>query len=241
MKQEIINELLELSETEKEAIIDSHLSSGVKMPIRNGIFIGKDVRIAPGAVILPGTVLTGKTEIGPGAVIGPDTWLFNVTVGEGTHLNNVQGLESTVGAGCDIGPYVQIRPNCKIEDNVHLGNFVETKNSNVGEGTKVSHLTYVGDSDVGKNCNFGCGTVTVNYDGKSKWRTVIGDNCFIGCNTNLIAPVTLGDYAYTAAGSTITSDVPENSLGIGRARQVNKEDWVTVRKPYKKNPGDKKD
>ena len=118
---------------------------------------------------------------------------------------------------------------------------METKNSNVGEGTKVSHLTYVGDSDVGKNCNFGCGTVTVNYDGKSKWRTVIGDNCVIGCNTNLIAPVTLGEYAYTAAGSTITSDVPENSLGIGRARQVNKEDWVTVRKPYKKNPGDKKD
>ena len=238
MRQEIIDELLSLSESEKETIINAHFENGVKMPVKNGIVIGKAVLIEPGAIILPGSVLTGNTEIKSGAVIGPDTWLFDVTVGEGTHLNNVQGVCSSVGAGCDIGPYVQIRPDCSIADKVHLGNFVEVKNSTIDEGTKVSHLTYVGDSDVGKDCNFGCGTVTVNYDGKKKHRTVIGNHCFIGCNTNLISPVTLGDYAYTAAGSTITSDVPENALGIGRAKQVNKEDWVMIRKPYKKNPGD---
>ena len=107
----------------------------------------------------------------------------------------------------------------------HLGNFVEVKNSNIDTGTKVSHLTYVGDSDVGKRVNFGCGTVTVNYSGKAKYRTTIGDDVFIGCNTNLVAPVTVGNGAYTAAGSTITEDVPEDSLGIARARQVNKIGW----------------
>lgn len=240
MKQEIIDELLALTDEEKSETIKKALENGVLMPIKSGITIGKNVSIESGAIIMPGTVLTGDTVIGSGAVIGPDTWLNNVTVGEKTQLNNVFGVDSVVGAGCDIGPYVQIRPNCKIADNVHLGNFVETKNSTIDCGTKVSHLTYVGDSDVGKNCNFGCGTVTVNYDGKNKFRTTIGDNCFIGCNTNLISPVTLGDFAYTAAGSTITSDVPENSLGLGRARQVNKVDWVLRKKPYKVNPGDNK-
>lgn len=238
MKQEIIDEILALSEEEKASIIDNLCSQGVLMPIKSGIVIGKNVEVEPGAVIMPGSVLTGNTTIGAGAVIGPDTWLYNVSVGEKTHLNNVFGTDSKVGSGCDIGPYVQIRPNCSIANNVHLGNFVETKNSTIDEGTKVSHLTYVGDSDVGKNCNFGCGTVTVNYDGKNKFRTVIGNNCFIGCNTNLVSPVKLGDFAYTAAGSTITSDVPEASLGIGRARQVNKVNWVRVKKPYKVNPED---
>ena len=233
MKQEIINELISLSEERKAEIIAKHLENGVIMPIRDGIFIGEEVMIASGAVILPGSVLTGETIVGNKAVIGPSTWLFNVIVGEGTQLNNVFGVESEIGKNCDIGPYVQIRPNCRIADEVHLGNFVEVKNSTIDDGTKVSHLTYVGDSDVGRDCNFGCGTVTVNYDGKKKHRTVIGNHCFIGCNTNLISPVRLGDYAYTAAGSTITDDIPEKSLGIGRARQVNKEGWVTIRQPYK--------
>ena len=239
MKTEIIQELLSLGEEQKTEIIDSYIASGVLIPIRDGVFIGKDVCIEKGAVILPGSVLTGETKIGEGAVIGPDTWLSNVTVGKGTQLNNVQGVDSTVGEGCDIGPYVQIRPDCRVGDKVHLGNFVEVKNSTIDEGTKVSHLTYVGDSDVGKNCNFGCGTVTVNYDGKNKHRTKIGNYCFIGCNTNLISPVTLGDFAYTAAGSTITSDVPESSLAIARARQVNSVDWVLRKKPYKVNPQEK--
>ena len=128
-------------------------------------------------------------------------------------------------SGVNIGPFVHIRPNSVIGEKVHLGNFVEVKNSNIDTGTKVSHLTYVGDSDVGKRVNFGCGTVTVNYTGKAKFRTTIGDDAFIGCNTNLVAPVTVGDGAYSAAGSTITEDVPGDSLGIARARQVNKIGW----------------
>lgn len=233
MKKEIIDEIISLSENEKHQIIAKHLENGVLMPIQNGIFIGKNVKIEPGAVILPGCVLTGETSVGAGSHIGPDTWLFNTTVGREASLNNVQSYDSSVGDGADIGPYVQIRPGSKVGNKVHLGNFVEVKNSSIDEGTKVSHLTYVGDSDVGKGVNFGCGCVTVNYTGKEKFRTTIGDYAFIGCNTNLVAPVKIGDYGYTAAGSTITADVPENSLGIARARQVNKEGWVTVKKPYK--------
>ncbi len=233
MKREIIDELTSLSEEEKQNIIKKHLENGVLMPIQSGIFIGRNVEIENGAIILPGCVLTGNTKIGKDAHIGPDTWLYNTTVGAEASLNNVQSYDSVVGNKADIGPYVQIRPGSNIGFGVHLGNFVEVKNSNIDEGTKVSHLTYVGDSDIGKNVNFGCGCVTVNYTGKEKFRTTVGDYAFIGCNTNLVAPVKIGDYGYTAAGSTITDDVPENSLGIARARQVNKEGWVLKNKPYK--------
>ncbi len=233
MKKEIIEEMLSLSESEKQSIINKHLENGVLIPMQNGIFIGKDITIESGAVILPGSVLTGKTTVKSGCHIGPDTWLWNTEVDKDTSLNNVQAYDSVIGDGADIGPYVHLRPNSKIGNTVHLGNFVEVKNSVIDEGTKVSHLTYVGDSDVGKNVNFGCGCVTVNYTGKEKFRTTIGDFAFIGCNTNLVAPVKIGDYGYTAAGSTITADVPENSLGIARARQVNKNGWVNEKKPYK--------
>ena len=119
-----------------------------------------------------------------------------------------------------------MRPNSKVGDNVKIGDFVEIKNATIDNGTKVAHLTYVGDADVGKNVNFGCGTVVVNYDGKNKHRSTIGDDVFIGCNTNLVSPVKVNDGAFTAAGSTITDEVPENALAIARAKQVNKENWV---------------
>ena len=213
--------------------LNRHLKNGVCIPFPDSVFVGERVTLAPGCVLLGGTILTGETVISADCVVGPNTVLHNVTVGTGTELNNVTGVDSTVGSGCSIGPFVNLRPNSRIADRVHLGNFVEVKNSTVGENTKVSHLTYVGDSDVGRDCNFGCGTVTVNYTGKEKFRTTIGDHVFIGCNTNLIAPVKIGDYGYTAAGSTITDDVPANALGIARARQVNKIDWVLKKKPYK--------
>ncbi|MCM1364550.1 MAG: UDP-N-acetylglucosamine diphosphorylase [Faecalibacterium sp.] len=233
MKQEIINELTSVSDAERDEIINMHKQNGVIIPMANGVFIGKNVKIESGAVILQGSVLIGDTAVGSGAHIGPDTWLYNTEVGACASLNNVQSYDSKVAGGADIGPFVHIRPGSTIGKNVHLGNFVEVKNSNIDEGTKVSHLTYVGDSDVGKGVNFGCGCVTVNYTGKKKFRTTIGDHAFIGCNTNLIAPVTVGDYGYTAAGSTITDDVPENALAIARARQINKENWVLEKKPYK--------
>lgn len=205
--------------------LELHEKNGVEIPYHQNVIVEENVQIGKGTVILPGTILYSGVVIGENCVIGPNTLIKDSVVGNGVKLNSVQCYQSKVLDGADIGPFVHIRPNSVIGESVHLGNFVEVKNSNIDEGTKVSHLTYVGDSDVGKRVNFGCGTVTVNYDGKRKHRTVIGDDVFIGCNTNLVAPVNVGDGAYTAAGSTITEDVPADSLGIARARQVNKIDW----------------
>ena len=233
MNKEIIEELNSVGKDERNSIIEGFISDGICIPFPDSVFIGRNVQLEKGCVILGGTILCGNTKIGENCVIGPDSILFNTSVENGSSLNNTQSTDSTVGKDCTIGPFVQIRPGSNIGDKVHLGNFVEVKNSSIGDETSVSHLTYIGDSDVGKKVNFGCGTVTVNYNGKEKFRTTIGDHAFIGCNTNLVAPVTIGDYGYTAAGSTITDNVPENALAIARARQVNKEDWVLKKKPYK--------
>ena len=233
MHPQAISYLQSVSAEARAEALSLRKQAGVCIPFDADVCIAPSVTIGSGAVILAGCILTGDTAIGDGCVIGPNTVLHNVKVGSGTELNNVCGTDAAVGKDCNIGPFVQIRPNTVLGDRVHLGNFVEVKNSRIDDGTKVSHLTYVGDSDVGKDCNFGCGTVTVNYTGKEKFRTTIGDHCFIGCNTNLVAPVTIGDYGYTAAGSTITEDVPANALAIARARQVNKDDWVLKKKPYK--------
>lgn len=216
-------------EEKRIAILENHVAAGVEIPCFDGVMIDESVKIGKGTVILPGTILRGDTSVGENCVIGPNSLIENSTVGSGAKLNSTQAYQSVIKSGVNIGPFVHIRPNSVVGENVHLGNFVEVKNSNIDTGTKVSHLTYVGDSDVGKRVNFGCGTVTVNYTGKAKFRTTIKDDAFIGCNTNLVAPVTVGEGAYTAAGSTITEDVPDVSLGIARARQVNKEGWVTRR------------
>lgn len=219
-------QLAQLNMIARKELLRAAYCNGVDIPCTDGVVIGPDVSIGMDTTILPGTILTGHTAIGEGCVIGPNSHINDTTVGNGTSLNNVWAEKSVVGENCAIGPFVQIRPNSRIGNQVHLGNFVEVKNSSIDEGTKVSHLTYVGDSDVGRFVNFGCGCVTVNYNGKEKNRTVIGDHAFIGCNTNLIAPVEIGEYGYTAAGSTITDNVPDKALSIARARQVNKENWV---------------
>ncbi len=218
-------QLMELNEYAKAQTIHYHLLAGVEIPYSDGVVIEKGVEIGTDTCILPGTIIKGKTVIGKNCVIGPNSVIEDSVIGDNVKLNQTQCEQCIVNSGANIGPFVHIRPNSVIGDSVHLGNFVEVKNSNIDTGTKVSHLTYVGDSDVGKRVNFGCGTVTVNYSGKAKYRTTIGDDVFIGCNTNLVAPVTVGNGAYTAAGSTITEDVPEDSLGIARARQVNKIGW----------------
>ncbi len=205
--------------------IEAHEKNGVEIPYHQSVVIEDNVLIGKGTVIMPNTMLYSGTVIGENCIIGPNTLIKDSTIGNGVKLNSVQCYQSRVLDNADIGPFVHIRPNSVIGEKVHLGNFVEVKNSNIDTGTKVSHLTYVGDSDVGKRVNFGCGTVTVNYTGKAKFRCTVGDDVFLGCNTNLIAPVTIGDGAYTAAGSTITDDVPADSLGIARARQVNKIGW----------------
>ena len=204
--------------------------AGVRFIDPMNAYLGPDVTVGAGTSILPGTILRGETSIGRDCVIGPNTMITACTVGDRVTINASQLMESTLEDECTVGPFAYVRPNCHIGHKVKLGDFVELKNSTVGEGTKVPHLTYVGDSDVGAFVNFGCGSVTVNYDGAKKFRTVIGDHAFLGCNTNLVAPVTVGEGVYTAAGSTITEDVPPQSLAIARSRQVVKKDWVKRRR-----------
>lgn len=216
---------LDAAEQRRETILLQHIANGVQIASRT-VEIDEEVEIAPGAVILAGSILRGKTTIGTGCVIGPNSLIEDSIIEEGTTVNASQVYSSHLGAHNNIGPFTHVRVGTVTDYGVHLGAYVETKNSNFARGNTVSHLTYIGDSDVGKYCNFGCGTVTCNYDGKSKARTTIGDYCFIGCNTNLVAPVKVGDGAYTAAGSTITKDVPAESMGIARERQTNLEGWA---------------
>lgn len=193
---------------------------------RKTTYIDDTVEIGENTVIEPCVYLRGNTVIGKNAHIGFCTEICDSKIGDGVKVKHSVIMESTIDEGTTVGPFAYIRPESKIGKNVKIGDFVEIKKSSIGDGTKVSHLTYIGDAEVGKNTNFGCGTVVCNYDGKSKHKTIIKDNAFIGCNTNLIAPVTVEEGAYTAAGSTITDNVPENSLAIARARQVNKEGWI---------------
>ena len=223
-----------INNTERLEILHKLVESGVEIPCFDGIIIEPLVFVDKGTVILPGTILMGKTIIGKDCVIGPNSFIMDSIVDNNSKLNNTQAYSSHIGSGVTAGPFVHIRPNCDIADNVHIGNFVEVKNSTIDEGSKLPHLLYVGDSDVGKDVNFGCGCVTVNYDGRNKSRTVVKDGAFIGCNTNLVAPVTVGENAFTAAGSTITEDVPDNALAVARSRQQIKTDWVNIKKPYKR-------
>lgn len=197
------------------------------------VYIGPRVTVGSGTLLLPGTILRGETAIGADCEIGPNTMITDCTLGDRVSVNSSQLNESTVDDGAAVGPFAYIRPHCHVGKNVKVGDFVELKNSTVGDGTKISHLTYVGDTDAGQRINFGCGTVTVNYDGASKFRTTIGDGAFIGCNTNLVAPVKIGEGAYTAAGSTITDDVPADSLAIARSPQTIKVQWASKRRRAK--------
>ncbi len=218
--------LLELNEIARERVIEKHLENGVEFISLDGVVISPDAVIGEGTKIMPSTIIFGKTTIGKNCIIGPNTRLENVTVGDDSTMDNVVARDSKIGNHVSVGPFVQLRPNTVIEDHAHVGDFVEIKNSVIGKGTSVSHLTYVGDSDVGKNVNFGCGVVTVNYDGSKKARCVIKDDAFIGCNTNLVAPVTIGEAAYTAAGSTVTKDIPDGALAIERSELEIRKDYA---------------
>lgn len=227
-----------INKAQRTEVFEKLLTSEVEIPCTDGVIIEENVKIGKDTLILPNTIILGKTEIGENCVIGPNSYISDTIIGDNTKLNNTQSFSSQIGSGVTAGPFVHIRPNCKIADNVHIGNFVEVKNSTVDEGSKLPHLLYVGDSDVGKDVNFGCGCVTVNYDGRNKSRTTVKDGAFIGCNTNLIAPVTIGENAFTAAGSTITENVPGNALAVARCKQTVKENWVNIKKPYKRQHGD---
>lgn len=210
------------------------MEDGVRIMDPNSVYVGPRVTVGAGTVLLPGTILRGRTTIGGACSIGPHTMIRDCTLGDRVTVNASQLEESTVEEGARIGPFAYIRPHCQVGKDVKVGDFVDLKNSAVGQGSKISHLTYVGDSDIGSQVNIGCGTVTVNYDGLTKYRTAIGDQAFIGCNTNLVAPVRIGDGAYTAAGSTITQDVPADSLAVARSQQVVKKQWAAKRRGRRK-------
>ncbi len=218
-------DLLKLNTIAISAVIEKHLDNGVEFVSTDGIIIGKDVEIGQDTKILPNTIIRGKTVIGNGCVIGPNSIIEDCIIGNNVALNNVQAYRSKLDDNVKAGPFVHLRPDTILHDGVKIGDFVEVKNSEIGIKTSISHLTYVGDSDVGKDVNFGCGCVTANYDGVNKFRTVIGDHAFIGCNTNLIAPVEIGENATTAAGSTITRNVPPESLVIERGQAKIIENW----------------
>ncbi len=213
----------------RKETIEKLTKSGVLFINPESCYVEEGVKIGKGTVVEQNVMLQGDTVIGENCVIGMGSKLVDTEVGDGSELLSVVAVDAKLGKNVLAGPFSYIRPETVICDNVKVGDFVEVKNAVVGEGTKIAHLTYVGDSDVGKNVNFGCGTVTVNYDGKKKFRCKIGDDCFIGCNTNLVAPVEIKAGAYTAAGSTITDEVPENTLAIARARQINKKGWKDKR------------
>ena len=228
-----INDRVQLNEAEKimqKRINEYHMRNGVTMRNPESVYIEDGVEIGNDTEICQNVTIKSGTKIGSDCVIGSGSMLNRAVIHDGVDVLSSVILESEVDEGTHVGPFAYIRPNCHVGKEVKVGDFVELKNSNIDDGTKISHLTYIGDSDVGKRVNFGCGTVTCNYDGKKKYRTTIGDDCFVGCNTNFVSPINVGDGVYIAAGSTITEDIPENSLSIARARQVNKEGWKDIRK-----------
>lgn len=226
-----INDRLELAEATKELqlkVNKQHLLNGVNIIDIQNTYISTDVTIGPDTTIEPGCILKGKTSIGKGCHIGPYCEFDNVVVKDYVEIKFSVISDSIIENGVDIGPYARLRTNCHILENVHMGNFVEMKKAVFGKGSKAAHLTYIGDAKVGSNVNIGCGTISVNYDGKNKSLTKIEDNAFIGCNSNLVAPVTIGKNAFIAAGSTITNDVDEDAMSIARARQVDKPGYSKV-------------
>ena len=228
-----INDRVQLNEAEKimqKRINEYHMRNGVTMRNPESVYIEDGVEIGNDTEICQNVTIKSGTKIGSDCVIGSGSMLNRAVIHDGVDVLSSVILESEVDEGTHVGPFAYIRPNCHVGKEVKVGDFVELKNSNIDDGTKISHLTYIGDSDVGKRVNFGCGTVTCNYDGKKKYRTTIGDDCFVGCNTNFVSPINVGDGVYIAAGSTITEDIPENSLSIARAKQVNKEGWKDKRK-----------
>jgi len=228
-----VNDRVELSRIDelmrgricKELMLDY----GVTIVDPQNTYIDLGVEIQQDTVIYPGCVIEGNTRIGSGCIIGPNTRVSDSVIEDGVKVECSVLNKAHVRRNSTVGPFAYLRPDTVVGENARIGDFVELKNSNIGDGTKIPHLSYVGDSDVGSGTNIGCGVITCNYDGRKKYRTTIGNNVFVGSNTNLIAPVSLGDGSYVASGSTVTDDVPEGALAVARGRQTNKEGWVEKR------------
>ncbi len=211
--------------------------NGVTIHMPETVYIEESVRVEADVEIWPYTIIKRNTYVASGAVLGPSTYIEDSHIGENATVTYSHIVGATVGKEDVVGPFSRLRPGASLEENVKVGNFVEIKKSKLGRGTKASHLSYIGDAEVGENVNIGAGTITCNYDGFKKNPTYIEDGVFIGSDSILVAPVRIGKGAYTAAGSVITKDVPPGALAIGRARQVNKEGWVEKYVARKKNEG----
>ena len=210
----------------RRRINQQHMVNGVSFVNPHATYIDVDVEIAPEVQVEANVTLKGQTKIGAETILTNGTYIVDSVIGERTVITNSMIEESSVADGVTVGPYAHIRPDSSLAKDVHVGNFVEVKGSSIGENTKAGHLTYIGNSEVGANVNFGAGTITVNYDGQKKYKTIIGDNVFVGSNSTIIAPVELGDNSLVGAGSTITKDVPADAIALGRGRQINKEDYA---------------
>ncbi|PTL38157.1 bifunctional UDP-N-acetylglucosamine diphosphorylase/glucosamine-1-phosphate N-acetyltransferase GlmU [Alkalicoccus saliphilus] len=224
-----VNDRVALSEAEKwmkKRTNEYWMREGVTIIDPLQTYIGADVTIGRDTVLHPGTVLEGEVAVGTGCVIGPHSEIKNSRIADHTVIKQSVVHQSDIGSRVNIGPYTHLRPETVLDDDVKVGNFVELKKMKMGRGSKASHLSYLGDAEIGSSVNIGCGSITVNYDGKNKHLTKVEDGAFIGCNSNLIAPVTVGSGSYVAAGSTITEDVPGDSLAIARERQTNKEGYI---------------
>lgn len=228
-----------LEEVEKKRakrleVIEKHAKNGVKFVDEFQAYIDESVVIGAGTVIGPCVTLEGDTVIGENCFIGQNTVIKDSKIDDNVNIKSSVITESTVGSGTSVGPFAYLRPNSHIGKDCKVGDFVEVKNSTMGDGAKASHLTYIGDSDVGAKVNLGCGVVFVNYDGTKKYRSVVEDGAFIGCNSNLVSPVRVGQGAYIAAGSTVTEDVEGDALFIARAKGTQKPEWVSAKGILKK-------
>ncbi|HEX7057833.1 MAG TPA: bifunctional UDP-N-acetylglucosamine diphosphorylase/glucosamine-1-phosphate N-acetyltransferase GlmU [Bacilli bacterium] len=226
-----VNDRVALAEVEKllrMRIIRQHMLNGVTIVDPSSTYIDAGVRVGQDTVLLPGTTLYGTTSIGEDCLIGPHSEIRDSMIGNGVHIKHSVLDQAKIGDKTTVGPFAYLRPGAKIGAGARIGDFVEIKNAAVGEGSKIPHLSYVGDAIIGNGVNFGCGAITVNYDGYHKHLTEVGDNAFVGSNVNLIAPVKIGSGAYVVAGSTITHDVGENDLAIARERQITKPEYANV-------------
>lgn len=197
-------------------------------------YIDKTVKIGKNVIIYENNRIMGNTVIEDNVILGPNNYIINGVIREGASITHSYIESAEVGKKCTIGPFARLRPNTMLLDEVHIGNFVEVKNSTLGKGTKSGHLAYIGDSDIGENCNIGCGVIFVNYNGKQKNRTKVGDNCFIGSNANIIAPVNIEDNTYICAGTSVTENINNGDFVIGRVRQeVKKQRAKEYLKTYK--------
>ncbi len=222
-----VNDRAQLAAAEavlRDRINTRWMLAGVTMTDPARTYVGADVLLDADVTLLPGVILEGRTRVAQGCEIGPDTRLVDTSVGEGARVRQSVAVEAVIGTGCAVGPYASLRPGTRLAEGAHAGSFVEIKNSEIGEGAKVPHLSYVGDAEIGARANLGAGTITANYDGRRKHRTVVGADARIGSDTVLRAPVVVGEGAYTAAGAVVTADVPPGALAKGVPARVDK-DW----------------